>query len=705
MKKGLLFLSISFILLAGKIQGQIYDPVKWTAEAKSVSNDEADIFFYATIENGWHLYGHYIPEGGPVPTSFTLNSSDKYDLSGKLIEVTKGEEKFDETFGMNLKLFSNNAIFKQRIKIKSNSDFILTGIVQFMCCNDEMCIPPKDVEWEIKVKGAKPKVAEEKQEATKVEDKKDEVAATATVAIEEANEDTSNNIENATLQQDKDEITDIQSINEPKKNNNKEDKSLLSFFLLAFFAGLAGILTPCVFPMIPMTVSFFMRGSQSKAAGILRGLVFGISIIVIYTLIGLVVSLTSAGADFANTLSTHWIPNTIFFIFFLVFAASFFGMFELVLPGSLANKVNAKAEKGGLTGAFFMALTLVIVSFSCTGPIVGALLVEAASGEVLKPTLGMFGFSLAFALPFTIFALFPSLLKSMPKSGGWLNSVKVVLGFIILAFSFKFLSALDQHQSILTREIYLAIWIVVFTLLGMYLLGKIKLSHDSELKHIGVFRLLLAIASFTFAVYMVPGLFGAPLKGISPLIPPKTNNSFDLTNVLKSGRTIENNEKTTLCNTPKYSDFLDLPHGLEGYFDYEEGIACAKEQNKPILLDFKGHQCSNCKQMEAKVWSDPEVLERLSKEFIIIALYVDDNTKLPEEEWIKSTYDGKIKKTIGKKNLDFEISRFNSNAQPLYFILDPQGDKLVERGYANDLNIQHFIDFLDEGIAAFKEND
>jgi len=455
--------------------------------------------------------------------------------------------------------------------------------------------------------------------------------------------------------------------------------------------------------MIPMTVSFFMQGQQSKFNSIVKALIFGISIVVLYTSVGLIVSLTSAGADFTTALSTHWVPNTIFFVLFVVFAASFFGMFEIILPTGLANKADRQVDKGGFLASFFMAFTLVIVSFSCTGPIVGVLLVKAAAGDILEPLIGMFAFGLAFALPFTLFAIFPRMLKGLPKSGGWMNSVKVVLGFIILAFSLKFISNIDQtyHLGLLSREVYLAIWIVLFVLLGIYFLGKIKFSHDSDVPYVSVPRLVLAIASFVFALYLLPGMFGADLNAVSALIPPKSAQNFDLTKQ-QTSVAVYGEQPVGLCEKPKYSDILHLPHGLEGYFDYEQGMACAKKLNKPVLLDFKGHACANCKEMENKVWSDPKVLKRLKNDYLIIALYVDDRTKLPEDEWVTSTYDGKVKKTLGKKYADFQITKYNINSQPYYVLIDHNGETLVEpKGH--DLNIDNFINFLDSGVEEFKK--
>lgn len=423
-------------------------------------------------------------------------------------------------------------------------------------------------------------------------------------------------------------------------------------------------------------------------------------------MVGVIVALTSAGADFANQLSTHWIPNLIFFLLFIIFAASFLGMFEIILPTGLTNRADQQVDKGGAFASFFMALTLVLVSFSCTGPIIGALLVEAANGQVLKPIIGMFGFSFAFALPFSLFAIFPSWLKSLPKSGGWLNSVKVIMGLILLAFGLKFLSNIDQayHLHLLGREIYLSIWIVLFFIMGLYLLGKIRFAHDSEITHLKVPRFLLALASFSFVVYMIPGLFGAPLTGISTLLPPKTAQNFDLLKALNGNGNYlsQANVSSQLCDKPKYSDILEMPYNLSGYFDIEQGLACAKTLNKPVFLDLKGHTCTNCKAMEAEVWSDPEVLRRLRENFVIIALYTDDKAELPQNEWYTSKLDGKVKKTLGKKNADYLMSKFGTNTLPLYVVLDTKGNQLIRPvGYSPV--IKKFIDFLDEGENEFNK--
>jgi thiol:disulfide interchange protein len=651
---------LTLLFIVSSLSAQIYDPVTWDFSYEKKADNQYELIFTATIQEHSHIYAMDIPEGGPIPTSFTFDASNGYKLDGKSYEVTKPVETMDEAFGFKIKTFSTTAEFRQKI-IASQPTFTVKGAVNFMACNNSTCSPPKDVDFEIKI-------------GEKTGEK-------------------------------------IAAVKSAETNNSKppsSDRGLLKFFLISLLAGFAGVLTPCVFPMIPLTVAFFSQGSGNRNKAIFKAVIFGISIVLIYSSLGILVSLTSAGAGFANALSTHWIPNTLFFILFVLFAVSFFGAFEIMLPNKWVTGADSRVDKGGMLASFFMGLTTVIVSFSCTGPIIGALLVEAASGDVLRPTIGMIGFGIAFALPFTIFALFPSILSRIPKSGGWLNSVKVVLGFIMLAFSMKFLMTVDSVYSlgILSRDVFIEIWIVIFTLLGLYLMGKIKFSHDSDLAYIGTFRLFLIIAVFSFVVYLIPGLFGSPLKGLASFLPPSSGTELNLPRILS-----ENNSNTSqpvqisnaslLCSQPKYADLFEMPLGLRGYYDYNQGLACAKEQGKPVLLDFKGHACANCKLMEARVWSDPEILKRLRENFVIIALYVDDRKQLPENEWITSAIDGKQKKTIGKQNEDLEISKFKTNALPLYVIADSEGNPLNNPTPTN-LNIEEYKKWLDEGIAAFK---
>jgi thiol:disulfide interchange protein len=478
--------------------------------------------------------------------------------------------------------------------------------------------------------------------------------------------------------------------------SSEYSKSFIGYLFFAFLVGLTSLITPCVFPMIPMTVTFFLKDNQTRRQGIRKAIIFGISIIVIYTAAGTLFAVL-LGTDGLNALATHWAPNLFVFVIFIVFALSFFGLFEINAPYQLVNKVDSQAEKGGLLGIFFMAATLVLVSFSCTVPIVGSVLFLAASGEIIKPILSMFFYALAFAIPFTLFAIFPQGIKSLPKSGGWLSSVKVTLGFLELALCLKFFSIADQayHWGLLDREINIALWIVIFSLLGLYLLGKIRLPNDTPIDKIGVPRLVLVIAVFSFVVYLAPGMIGAPLKMLAGYLPPKHTLDFDLSDEKTSAGNI-------LCDEPKFADFLHLPHGLKGYFDYHQALACARQQNKPLFIDFTGHGCTNCREMEARVWSDPAVLQRLQNDFVVVALYVDDKTELPEAEWITSKSDGKVKKTLGKKNADIQISNLENNAQP-YYVLLGKDEKVLAWPYPYNTSPEKFVAFLERGKKKFKE--
>ncbi len=667
MKKAVLTIILGilvFSLSAKYSLGQVNDPVTWSISAKEVGENRNQIIFKASIDKGWHLYSIDIPPGGPIPTSFVFHESESYKLVNGIKQDGNKKVEFDPIFNMDVGYFDLDASFTQIVEFSEGyGGASISGLIEYQVCYEDKCIFfDKDFKLTLGDPSIAPKIA---------------------LASEGS------------------------SSEESDKKSTTEESSLLLFFLISFAAGLAGLLTPCVFPMIPMTVSFFMSKQKNRINAILNAFVFGISIIIIYSSLGLLVSLTGLGAGFANQLVSHWLPNLLFFILFMAFAASFFGLFEITIPSSLSTKTDSQAERGGFIGSFFMALTLVIVSLSCVGPIVGAILVESAAGLGLKPLIGMFGFSLAFAVPFTLFAIFPSWMQKLPKSGSWLNSVKIVLGFIVLAFGLKFLSTVDQtyHLGILGREVYLALWISIFIMLGLYLLGKIRFKFDSPVDHIGFFRMLLAILTFAFVIYLIPGMFGAPLKGLSGLIPPKTGHSFDLEQMIgQQPRTSSSETSQSLCDKPKYDDILHLPHGLLGYFDYDQALSCAREQNKPLFIDFVGHACANCKVMEQKVWSDPRVLERLRNNFIIVALYVDERTKLPELEWITSSVDGKVKSTIGRKNADFQISRFNVNSQPYYVLLDGN-EKLLTDPYGFNTNVDEFIAFLDKGIDQFKSQD
>jgi len=646
---------------------QILEPVKWDIKTEK-SGENIDIYFTAHIDKGFHLYSLDVPEDGPLPTEFIFEDPKGFKPVGDAVEISTPIEEFDDVFELDIKFFEEEATFRQTIKLTSKNEAVpVIGEIAYMVGKDVGCVALYE-DIELTFNGQTGELI---------------TGSDASLLPDEASIASS----------------DIQG----------KKAGLWGFFIIAFISGLVAILTPCVFPMIPMTVSFFMKEGEDKAKGRGQAILYGISIIAIYTFIGSVLAVV-AGPGIANWLSTHWLPNVLFFLIFVIFAASFFGMFEITLPHWMVNKSDQAADKGGFLGPIFMALTLVLVSFSCTGPIVGTILVESAGGQVIKPIVGMFGFSLAFALPFTLFAFFPSMLANLPKSGGWLNSVKVVLGFLELALGLKFLSIADQtyHWGILDREIYIAFWIVIFFLLGLYLLGKLRFAHDSEVPYLSVPRLTLSIITFTFVVYMIPGMFGAPLKFLSGYLPPQQTHDFDLNAIVRdnvklySGSGGGSGDVIEICETPKYHEFLHLPHGLEGYFDYDQAVKCAKEQNKPIFIDFTGHGCVNCREMEANVWSDPKVLKKLREDFIIVALYVDDKTKIPESEWITSAYDGKVKKTVGKKYADLQITKFGVNAQPFYVLMGHNDEVLVQpRAY--DLDVNAFVDFLDAGVKNFKE--
>lgn len=647
-------------------QSQVLQPVKWKFETKQISETEYELLFKASIEKNWHLYAQWLPEGNfSLPTQFLFETTTDVELIDTVTGLSTVHEAYEELAGAMSRYYDTEAIFSQKIKITGDNPQV-KGLIDYMSCDDEQCIK-LDEEFEFNFDNNTVSPAEIEETTTKPE----------------------------------------------------TGGSLWAVIIEAILWGFAALLTPCVFPMVPMTVSFFMKGSQNKTKGRLMASTYGFSIVFLYTFpIAVMIGITyflggeSIAIDAFNWLSTHWIPNVLFFLIFMLFAASFFGAFEIVLPSSWVNKADSKVDKGGLIGAFFMAVTLVLVSFSCTGPIVSSVIVKSTQGAIWEPIITMFAFSAAFALPFTLFAFFPAWLNKLPKSGGWLNSVKVVLGFIEVALGFKFLSVADQtyHWGILDREIYLAIWIVTFTLLGLYLLGKIKFAHDSEVKYLSVPRLAMVMAVFVFVVYLIPGMFGAPLKALSGYLPPQSTLDFDMERIVRDNATIKNysatnyqeTNKNELCEKPTYGDLLHLPHGLKGYFDYEQGLACAKAQNKPVFIDFTGHGCVNCREMEARVWADPEVLKRLNNDYVVVALYVDDKTKLPEEEWVTSSYDGKLKKSIGKKYADFQITKFNINAQPYYCLLDHEGE-LLTKPKAYDLNVDAFVEFLDQGVKEFKK--
>lgn len=673
MKHKLLALFVAFSAFQ-IISAQIIKPVKWTYSSREVDASHTELIFKATITSPWHMYGLNIPEGGPIPVSISFENEQGFVSVGKPTQSPKPELVDDKIFKMQLELHSGQVSFSQRIRKTTKDSITIKGVVEYMTCSDVQCIPG-DEEFEIKLNGLKPTIGGTAESSDTPQ----------TQTPDAISDEDSSSVEKDTMLVTQTGLTDP----EGNKSSGSPRKSLWGVFFLAMVAGLGGLLTPCVYPMIPMTVSYFLRNDKPRSRAISEAIVFGLSMVLLYTLIGVLVAIFK-NPNAVNDFTTHWITNLVFFSIFIVLAASFFGMFEIMLPSGLANSVDKQADKGGYLGAFFMAVAMAVLSFSCTGPIVASLLIKASQGEVLEPVIGMAGFSIVFALPFTLFAIFPSWLQGLPKSGAWLNGIKVFFAFIMLAFSLYFLSKIDQsyHLNLISRSIFISIWVVTFTLMGLYFLGKIKFAHDSPVSHLSVPRLLLTIISFSFALYLFTGLLGNDLKGLSTILPASES---------KTGKAlIENsaNNDHALCSKPKYSDFLSLPNGINGYFDYNEALACAKEQNKPVLVDFVGHTCSNCKKMYAEVWSDPRVIKLLNDKFIVVALYTDDKTKLPKEEWIESS-DGKVKSTIGKKNQELQVTRFNSNALPLYAIVDGEGKDLSSTYYTYDPDIQKFLDWLE----------
>ncbi|MCK4919762.1 MAG: thioredoxin fold domain-containing protein [Bacteroidales bacterium] len=688
----IVFIAANYFSLNAQFPMADMDPVSWSFTKTDLGDGLYELNISAKIEDPWHMYAKDQLQAGPIPTSIIFEENENVGFVGQLTELVPAKIKFDEGFQFDVGTYYELAEFSIKAKVNSAEEIRLKGNIEYQCCDDEVCLPPFSKEFSFRLKGI---AIESISEKTQVQS---ELVEVEKIVVEEQNElveqDESQTQTSEVLSKEQNETNVILDDGREKKS----DRSLIGFFLITFILGLAAILTPCVYPMIPMTISFFMRGEQKKSKVVMKGLVFGFSMILVYTGLGVLVALTGMDANFGNVISTHWIPNIIFFVLFMIFAASFLGMFEIIMPSGLVNKVDKQAERGGLIGPFFMGITTVLVSFSCTGPIVGSLLTEAAGGDAMKPILGMFFFSLAFALPFTLLAIFPSMLKGLPKSGGWMNTVKAVLGFMMLAFGMKFLSSMDQsyHLGIFTREIYLAIWFVIAVIMGFYLLGKIKFAHDSDLPYISVPRLLFAMASFVFAIYVFTGIFGNDLKSISSMIPPKSSQNFTIGSNEGNSTDAVTEQSATYAGPGRFDDLFHLPYGLKGYFYYEDGIAAAKKLNKPVFLDFTGHSCSNCKQMESQVWSDPRVLQRLREEYVVISLYTDDKTKLPEEEWI-TTQEGKVLKTIGEMNVFLELQKFKTFATPWYVLMDADENLLTEP-IGKELNIEKYLAFLNEGL-------
>ena len=649
-------------------------PVSWKAEAVQVEGNTYEIRATGTIAGNWHIYDLTdYGSSGPNGTIFTVDAGDKVKLIGDPFIASEVHKGFDDVFGIEIGTCESPVVICQKVELLQGNEVTVPVTVEWQACNDENCIPPDDFTVDVTLPGG---------------------TGLPVLAPAEPEPD-------------------------PNATAPGEGKSIWGLILEAIAWGFVALLTPCVFPMIPMTVSFFLKQNQvaegeekKKGRGKWLATIFGLSIVALYTIpIAVIILITyfaggeAVTADIFNWLATHWLPNIIFFLIFMIFAASFFGAFEITLPNSWLNKSDAKSNKGGLAGVFFVALTLVLVSFSCTGPIVGSVLIKSTQGQFWEPIITMLAFSIAFALPFTLLAFAPSLLDKLPKSGGWLNSVKVVLGFVEVALGFKFLSVADQtyHWGLLDREVYLAIWIVVFTLLGLYLLGKIRFAYDSPVEHLSVFRLILVIVVFTFVVYMIPGMWGAPLKALSGYLPPITTQDFVLDpnqhggggTTYVVGQPAEDGEGVPASR--KYADFLHMPYDIPAFFDYEEARAYATKVGKPILLDFTGHGCVNCREMESRVWSDPRVLKLMKNDYVVCSLYGDDKKVLDKKDWV-TTEDGKVLKSLGKINSYFMMKRYQVNAQPYYVILDPVTEKNKVPARSYNLDVDEYVKFLEKGL-------
>lgn len=684
MKRVFSTLLMSFMFLA--VQAQIHTPVKWKIKLEDSGKPEKEIVFTAVADKGWHLYDMNLPAGGPVSTSITYETMKGAELVGKVVSSVAPTSVYDELFAMNLRWYSGTVTFTQKIKVTDAKAFKLAGELEFMACNDETCLPPERVEFSFNRKNIT------MTDAGVVAGESDDQAAADSLSLALGTDSLSVSADGETAGQlvNPTKIAEVLSdnvdlwtpvIDELKAFGESpldgSDSSLLFIFLAGFAGGFIALLTPCVWPMIPMTVSFFLKRTKNKKKAIKDAVMYGVSIIVIYLALGLLIT-GIFGASALNDLSTNAVFNLLFFALLVLFAVSFFGAFEMVLPSSWTNKLDAKADStSGILSIFFMAFTLALVSFSCTGPIIGTLLVQAASmGSIVAPAVGMFGFAFALAIPFSVFAIFPNMLQSMPKSGGWLNSVKVVLGFLELALALKFFSVADLAYGwrILDRETFLVLWIVIFAMLGFYLLGKIRFSHDSELKYVSVPRLFMAIVSLAFAVYMVPGLWGAPLKSISAFAPPLYTQDFNL--------------------------YEDEVHAQ--FDDYEAGMAYAKKNNKPVMIDFSGYGCVNCRKMEASVWTNPGVKQIIENDYVLITLFVDDKTKLPEVIEIEEHGKTRKLKTVGDKWSYLQRSKFGANAQPFYVLLDNNG-KPLSHSYAYDEDVNKYIQFLQGGLKNYKK--
>ncbi len=678
MKMRLVLLFLPFLLVLGQSKANaqmIKDAVKWTVKMSNNEKGEATLTFNAKMKSGWHVYDVNLPENGPTSTELLFDGHKNIVTVGSLKADRKADEVYDENFGMNLRWFGNEVNFTQVVRITDPKDFKISGEILFMVCNDQTCLPPDGYAFSFDASNLTTPITS----LTVPTEAEVKATDTLTTAVTDPGETTSAGEGDAVAEAVSSDMLWTPVIDELKAYGDKTlsatDNSLWMIFIFGFLGGLVALLTPCVWPMIPMTVSFFLKRTKSRSKAIRDALIYGLSIVIIYLTLGLLIT-GIFGASVLNDLSTSAIFNIIFFLLLVVFAVSFFGAFELVLPQSWTNKLDEKADSTtGLLSIFFMSFTLVLVSFSCTGPIIGTLLVEAATmGNMIGPAVGMFGFALALAIPFGFFAIFPNFLQGMPKSGGWLNSVKVVLGFLELALALKFLSVADLAYGwrILDREVFLVLWIIIFALLGLYLLGKIKFSHDSDLPYVSVPRLFMAIISLSFAVYMVPGLWGAPLKAISAFAPPSYTQDFNLYNAEVHAK----------------------------YDDYDSAMQYARTHNKPVMIDFSGYGCVNCRKMEASVWINPKVKSLLENDFVLVTLMVDDKT--PLQQPIEINENGKIRKlrTVGDKWSYFQRHKFGANAQPFYVILDTEGKPLAP-SYGFNEDAEEYIKWLNSGLKEY----
>ena len=690
MRKIISFLLLSFVVYA--LQAQIKDPVKFKTELTPLSDTEAEVVFTAAIDNGWHVYSTDLGDGGPISATFNVDNKSGVELVGKLKPVGKEVATFDKLFEMKVRYFENTAKFVQKVKFTGGA-YEIEGYLEYGACDDESCLPPTQVPFKFSGVAKAGNAAATKTEQSKAEqpeqkvvdkaDKKEEATSVASKdssammeLVPATTTEAATDIQPAVASSElwKPVISDLQALGE---EHGQEDMSWIYIFITGFLGGLLALFTPCVWPIIPMTVSFFLKRSKDKKKGIRDAWTYGASIVVIYVALGLAITLIF-GASALNALSTNAIFNILFFLMLVIFAASFFGAFEIRLPSKWGNAVDSKAESTtGLLSIFLMAFTLSLVSFSCTGPIIGFLLVQVSTtGSVVAPAIGMLGFAIALALPFTVFALFPSWLKSMPKSGGWMNVIKVTLGFLELAFALKFLSVADLAYGwrLLDRETFLALWIVIFALLGFYLLGKIKFPHDDDDNKVGVTRFFMALISLAFAVYMVPGLWGAPLKAVSAFAPPMQTQDFNL--------------------------YKNEVHAK--FDDYDLGMEYARLNGKPVMLDFTGYGCVNCRKMEAAVWTDPKVSDLINNDYVLITLYVDNKTPLTEPVKIIENGTERTLRTVGDKWSYLQRVKFGANAQPFYVLLDNQG-KPLNKSYAYNEDIPKYIEFLQTGLENYKK--